>query len=298
MKKNRINKYKLGLNNNKGFSAVLLIVVAQIVIFTMFFAYSPLQNQLLRLAKSNREFDVAHTIGVELGAKIAEAYNDASNTLAQPGDIVGFCEGIVGVLPRRGVVLRLTNPGGDFVFLCIPEDGIRIKHPMSPERFAIFGTREAANKFSFNNWLRFVEDLSMFAVHKKQPNENFFKLNFLASIMSGSQAMADNAQLIPGIKNLTNTITATTSARILFEPVSPLPFNAQITAAVSPPGGPTFPGMISVENINCRVSHHCIAYKFCTRINQENVPCTEEEFFWQVVAMPRLPMETARAPGL
>lgn len=289
-------------NNNKGFTTVLLIVVAQIIIFTMFMALSPLHNQLNKLAKSNREYEVAQIIGEELGAKIAEAYYDGFNTYPEPADSVALCEGVLGTIPRRGTLLRLSNPGsanGEFIFMCIPDVGIRLKHPLLSDRFVVFGERRNDGTYGFTNWLRLVEDLATFAVHPKQKTGNP-KVAFFLNLISPNAVAQVEPNLIPGIAKLPNRIVATTSAKIIYEPVSPLPFNAILLNVRPLPGSPFFPGTSTVENINCRPpnnTHHCIAYKFCTRINQEASPCTEEEFIWQMVALPKLPRETANSCG-
>ncbi len=296
-------KFTANLKNESGFS-VLLIVVAQIVVFTMFFALSPLQNQLNKLVKSNREFEVAHLIGEELGAKIGEAYYDGFNTFTTPADSVAFCEGIEGgVIPRRGTLLKLSNVGsksGDYVYLCIPDEGIKLRHPLSADRLVVFGKKKTNGTYDYDNWLRLVENMTAFANHKKIHKN---KMNLLINMLS-PVANADDANLIPGVVARTNVIDKKTSARITYEPISPLPLNAIIIPINPPPPGMAFfPGFSEVENINCDPNlpasntHHCIAFKFCTRINQESSPCTEDEFVWQMVALPKLPKETSGACG-
>lgn len=287
--------------NNKGFTTVLLIVVAQIIIFTMFMALTPLQGQLNKMAKSNREYEVAQIIGEELGAKIGEAYYDGFNTYPYPADSIALCEGVPGTIPRRGTLLKLSNPenaSGEYIYMCIPDLGIRLKHPLSADRIVVFGERNSDGTYNFNNWLRLVEDIATFAVNTKQKIDNP-KVSFLLNLIS-PMAVANNANLVPGIANPSNKIVATTSAKIIYEPVSPLPFNAILVSIKPVPGSPFFPGTSTVENINCKPpnnTHHCIAYKFCTRINQEVSPCREDEYIWQMVALPKLPKETSDACG-
>jgi hypothetical protein len=82
-----------------------------------------------------------------------------------------------------------------------------------------------------------------------------------------------------------NTIARQSFSKLIWEPMAPEP----------PPGAVILDELASVvEAVNCLPgkSHHCIAFKFCPKINQEKHPCRENEFVWQVVAMPKLPKST------
>jgi hypothetical protein len=155
--------FKNSAESQKGFSTILMILVVEAVIFAMFFFLSPLHDQLLKLNKSNKFYEVSHVMGEEFGAMISQSYYNAFNHYPRPADSKILCEGgqFLGVkIPRRGALFRLTNSGDsskDYALLCLPDTGFVIKHPLAPDEHIFLGTITSSGP-SYSEWLRLVRD--------------------------------------------------------------------------------------------------------------------------------------------